>query len=375
MKICHLTSAHKSSDIRIFEKECVSLAKKRENQVFLIAKGKSFKRKNVNIIGIGLEDIGRIKRMLKVTKKIYKTALKVDADIYHIHDPELLLYALKLKRRGKKVIFDSHEYYSSQILHKEYIPGILRIIISKLYKFYETHVVKNIDGVIFPCKIDGRHPFQGIGKEIEYIDNVPLLEEVKAKKGKKIEDFKEKALLCTVGGLTYNRGIKHIIEAALDADVKIILAGNFSPEAFKKEIMELPAYRSVDYRGYCNREEVNKIYDEATIGVSNILNLGQYPQIENLPTKVYEYMMNGMPFIISNFKYAKEVADKYKCGIAVEPANISELSNAIKRLRVDAKLAFSMGENGRKAVLEKFNWGIEEEKLYKFYDKILSNKI
>ena len=34
MKICHVTSAHKSNDIRIFKKECVSLAKEEENEVY-----------------------------------------------------------------------------------------------------------------------------------------------------------------------------------------------------------------------------------------------------------------------------------------------------------------------------------------------------
>ena len=31
-----------------------------------------------------------------------------------------------------------------------------------------------------------------------------------------------------------------------------------------------------------------------------------------------------------------------------------------------------MGENGKKAFLEKYNWSIEEEKLVRFYTKILN---
>ena len=37
IKVCHMTSAHKSSDVRIFEKECVSLAKKEEYEVYLLS--------------------------------------------------------------------------------------------------------------------------------------------------------------------------------------------------------------------------------------------------------------------------------------------------------------------------------------------------
>ena len=53
MKICHVTSAHNSSDVRIFEKECTSLAKLPENVVYLISPGSSYIKNNVKIIGIG----------------------------------------------------------------------------------------------------------------------------------------------------------------------------------------------------------------------------------------------------------------------------------------------------------------------------------
>ena len=56
--------------------------------------------------------------MLFTAKDIYKKALEIDADIYHFHDPELLPYGLKLKKKGKSVIFDSHENYSEQIKEK-----------------------------------------------------------------------------------------------------------------------------------------------------------------------------------------------------------------------------------------------------------------
>ena len=71
IKVCHMTSAHKPTDIRIFEKECVSLAKKEEYDVYLVAKGESYQSKNVNIVGIGKINRGRISRMLFTAKDIY----------------------------------------------------------------------------------------------------------------------------------------------------------------------------------------------------------------------------------------------------------------------------------------------------------------
>ena len=70
IKVCHMTSAHKSTDVRIFEKECVSLAKKEEYEVYLVAKGKSYESKNVHIVGIGTNNRGRISRMLFTAKDL-----------------------------------------------------------------------------------------------------------------------------------------------------------------------------------------------------------------------------------------------------------------------------------------------------------------
>ena len=107
-KVCHISSAHAITDVRIFNKELLSLSKKYET--FLVIPNTHLKEKEgVHIMSFNVGKTGRLFRMLKVTRCVYKKALSIDADVYHIHDPELLPYALKLKRKGKKVIYDAHE--------------------------------------------------------------------------------------------------------------------------------------------------------------------------------------------------------------------------------------------------------------------------
>ena len=67
----------------------------------LLSAAKAAKKNGVHIVGTGEQSKSRIKRMRLDTKKVYEAALSVDADIYHIHDPELLPYALKLKKGQK----------------------------------------------------------------------------------------------------------------------------------------------------------------------------------------------------------------------------------------------------------------------------------
>ena len=109
VKICHVTSAHNTNDVRILKKECMSLAKQDKYRVFIVGPGRDLKYEKVNIIGAGSLPNRRIQRMVRFSKIVISSALKIDADIYHLHDPELLRFAIKLKKLGKKVIFDSHE--------------------------------------------------------------------------------------------------------------------------------------------------------------------------------------------------------------------------------------------------------------------------
>ncbi len=370
IKVCHMTSAHKPTDIRIFEKECVSLAKKEEYDVYLVSKGESYKSKNVNIVGIGDINRGRLSRMLFTAKDIYKKALEIDADIYHFHDPELLPYGLKLKKKGKSVIFDSHENYSEQIKEKYYIPKFLRGFISKVFKSYESKVTKKIDGVIFPCPMFGKHPFEGRSKRFVYVNNTPILEELYDKYDKNDKDYSN-PVVCYAGGLNANRGITKLIEGCYKSGAKLILGGNFVPASYGEELKNKVEYECVDFRGYLNRDDILKMYEESTIGANVLLNIGQYSVLSNLSTKIYEFMSMGLPVISNDYPYAREVMEKYKFGLVVDSSNSNEIASAIKYLSENPDIARQMGENGRKAIKEHFNWSIDEKVLYDLYEDIL----
>src|SRR5690606_34947857 len=86
--------------------------------------------------------------MIKTSKAVYKKAISLDADIYHFHDPELLRFALRIKRKGKKVVYDAHEDVPRQIMAKYWIPNFFRKIISILVENYENYVSKRIHGVV-----------------------------------------------------------------------------------------------------------------------------------------------------------------------------------------------------------------------------------
>jgi glycosyltransferase involved in cell wall biosynthesis len=89
---------------------------------------------------------------------------------------------------------------------------------------------------------------------------------------------------------------------------------------------------------------------------------------------MFEYMSASLPLITSNFPFWKEIVEGNNCGICVNPLNPQEIADAIKYIINNPKEAEKMGKNGRDAVEKKYNWTIEEIKLFKVYESIV-NKI
>lgn len=371
IRVCHMTSAHEAEDTRIFHKECVSLVKA-GYEVYLVERGKSYEKNGVHIVGVGDIPASRRKRMTVGVKRVYKAAKALDADIYHFHDPELISCAMKLQKAGKKVIFDSHEKYTDQIAVKEYLPGWMARTISAMYGSFERRALRKIDAVIFPCTLDGKNPFVGQCKRAVIISNAAILGEFFSKYAP--QSPKQKNLVCYVGGLTESRGITNCMKAAYRAGAKLALGGAFSPSEYKEELQKDAAYSCVEYHGLMDRDGVRDLLSQSRIGLCVLRDVGQYLKIETFGIKVYEYMSMNLPVILSHSTYNDRMVEKYHFGICVDPENVDEIANAIQYLLDHPEEARQMGENGRRAVKEEFNWGVEEKKLLALYKDILNEK-
>lgn len=370
VKICHVTSAHKTNDVRVFQKECVSLANNDDFQVYLVGSGESRREKNVEVIGIGNPAKSRLKRATEHAKKVVNTAYDLNADIYHIHDPELLLYVKKLKQNGAAVVFDSHEDYKQQILTRSYIPYKLRKIVSDIYKMIEDHACKALDAAIVPCPVDGKHIFDGRVRDCVYINNLPIIENIGAYK----HESQENNTVCYTGSISRARGIDNLIKACHMSNALLILAGQFESDEYRADVQSREEYQCVDYRGYCTKDEIIDIYNETAVGANVLLNIGQYSNAQNLSTKVYEYMMMGIPFVINNAPYNVNFLKKHPCGISVDPLKVNEIAEAIQSLFHNKELYTSMSRIGKETVFQELNWKKEEEKLFALYYRLIKEK-
>jgi glycosyltransferase involved in cell wall biosynthesis len=86
--------------------------------------------------------------------------------------------------------------------------------------------------------------------------------------------------------------------------------------------------------------------------------------------KLFEYMEAGLPLICTDYTLWRDIVGRYDCGVCVSPGSVEEIRAAIEYLVSDRARAFRMGQNGRRAVLEEFNWASEERKYLAVFDRI-----
>lgn len=357
MKVCHVTSAHSQFDIRIFIKECRTLAKAGYD-VYLVSQGGACEKDGVHLIGCGAAPESRYDRFRNFDKKVVEKAFDVDADVYHFHDPELLRFAKLFKKRGKTVIFDSHENVPKQILAKEWIPKSLRRPVSKLYRNLETGYLKYVDMVI---TIADEHVayFSERAKKVVSVANFPDLSDIMYADS---PFSSRERIVCYAGGITHDRGEDLMIDSVKGIDCKLILAGPHEQCGFKN------GSSTVEYVGNLDRSGVNKLYASSRVGLVVLLYTPNH--YKSLPIKMFEYMAAGLPVVASNFPMWKKIIDEYSCGICVEAGDASAVAEAVKKLLDDVDTAELMGKNGRRAVEEKYNWNLEAEKLIQAYKEL-----
>ena len=363
IKICILTSVHPSFDPRIFHKEAKSLARAGYGVTLVAQNDKAEVVDGVSIVPLK-RPRNRAVRITKTFWSAYRKALKIDANVYHFHDPELMPIGLLLKRHGKVVIYDVHEDVPKQNLSKPYIPVGLRKPISAMIGRLEAFASRHYDGVITATPFIKKR-FQELGANVINVNNYPVASELYNKEN--LWEEKEKAV-CYVGGVSGIRGAFEMVSAIGKTEYKLLLAGNID-SATGARLKQVPGWGQVESLGLVDRNGVRVATRRSMGGLVVLHPTVNY--IDALPVKMFEYMSAGIPVVASNFPLWRNIVEGSECGICVDPLNSEEISEAIRFIVTHPLEAEQMGRNGRKAVVEKYSWSMEEKKLLGLYANIL----
>lgn len=370
IKICHLTSVHPRFDVRIFHKECKSLAMAGYD-VVLIAPGEIPE----NIDGVHIVPFPKIKsrfvRFIFSWMVMYKKALQQKARLYHFHDPELIPCGLMLRLTGKKVVFDIHENIALSFRQKEWLPLFIRLFVSKIYRVFEKMVLPAFHLLVLAeSSYVSYYPKKSI-----LALNYPLTDLTTKPNDKPLLPIR----FVYVGVIHETRGLMQMLQIIEKLNIRgfdseLHLAGYVRPE----NILDLALSRfenqrlksKVHYHGVLSLPQSYQLVSQCHIGFALWDNLPNF--YECIPTKIYEYMNAGLPFIVSDYPVFKELTEQDKAGIGVSYSKPEDAANKIEELlRLPEKIKY-MGNNGRGAVLQKYNWNKESEKLVLAYKNLLS---
>lgn len=366
-KVVHMTSVHSALDPRIFHKECKSLARAGFEVTVVGPYARDMISEDVRIKAIP-QVHSRIGRMTRTVWRVYREALKQQADIYHFHDPELIPVGLFLRAGGKAVIYDIHEDVPKDVLSKRYLPSWSRRLISILAEKLETSSSGYFSALVIVTPAIANR-FRKINERIAIVRNYPYDKEIVIPDGTSPWNARKESV-AYVGNISRQRGIQEMIAAMgllpEDLPATLELAGNRVSEGIAPgELESQPGWKRVRHYGIIDQPSTFEILHNARAGL--VLFHAEPNHLEAMPQKMFEYMGAGIPVIASDFPLWRRILGDTGCGILVDPTDPKAIAKAIEYVLRHPEEAEEMGKRGRAAVIERYNWDTQAAELVKLY--------
>ena len=367
-RVVHLTSVHEANDLRIAQKECATLAEEGYDVVVIAPGSHRILSGNVRHRALPLP-ANRLERFTHTAWKVLVAARAERAHVYHFHDPELIPVGIVLRLCGARVIFDVHEDIPLDIKTKPWIPVWLRPLVS----FMASIALRLVQGCFTAIVSATPTIAQSFTHErIVVVRNYPRTSDLQS-----VEDpapfLNRPANAIYIGSISMLRGVEQMIMAMacplVPKAARLTLAGAFEDEALLRRVSLLPGWTRVDALGHLSRRELATALARAQVGL--LLLQPAASLVDSLPTKLFEYMGFGLPVIGSKFIVAcRDVIEQYGCGILVDSRDVNEIASAMHRLFTDLESAQAMGERGRAALSNRYEWSSEAQNLLRLYAEI-----
>jgi len=300
--------------------------------------------------------------------KILNKAFFMNADVYHAHDinvlPSLWLCA---KLRRKPIVYDAHEISTSREGYQK---------VSKIVRKLENFLTKRVSAMITTTDMRANIFVNDYGcKRPIVLQNRPLWFEA-AKTIKLRAEFnvsEDKCIVLYQGGIQAGRGLHNIVKAA--ANIENCCFVFIGSGRLKSELIQLVADLNISdrvkFKDTVPFEELPELTASADIGMQVLQNtcLNHYSTDSN---KLFEYIMCGVPAVVSDFPEIRKVTEKVGSGILVDPDDIADITAGIKKLSSNAELRNLMAQNCKDHSKE-FSWEEQEYKLIGLYADLTGN--
>ena len=359
--VCVITTVHDYGDDRIYHKQIKSLLNSGYSVVYY-SKPTDHTEKIPHFNHEPIDQVsGKLSRILKIFKLFRKLA-KLRVGVFHLHDPELVMLGFMLKMNGNKVIFDVHEDYKSSILASS-IMG--KSVIARVWDWFEKNLARKFDLIVCADGYIARRFYRN--KNVVVVGNYPPLSFLNEDPIKKSDGF----TLVYAGGVSTARGIDKVLDAMDQAkgNFSFKIIGPVSDRELKSRI-ESTSY--VDYKGKVPWEQVSEMLKGADLGVAMYkpsINF-TYCTGEGI-VKIFEYLAQGIPVLVSNFPNLQSFIESNDLGIACDPLDSEEILSRISEYMENVDMRQRQAENAILRVKERFHWEVAFQDLLACYADLI----
>jgi glycosyltransferase involved in cell wall biosynthesis len=275
-------------------------------------------------------------------------------------DLDTILPAYYISRwKGKKLIYDAHEYFTE-------VPEVIeRPMVKNIWEWVGKKTIPTCTYCYTVGNALADVLCQKYGTHFEVIRNMPVFYDFEKEKL-----LPQKPIILYQGALNVGRGLEEIIEAMAEVkEAELWLAGEGDLSDFlRAKTKELELEGKVKFLGYLLPEELRKITPQATIGI-NLLKNDSLNYYYSLANKTFDFVQAEVPAIHMNFPEYQKLIKEKEVGILIDDLKKETIVNAVNVLLQDADFYRKLKDNCVEA-RKNWTWGNEEKKLIYFYKKV-----
>lgn len=367
MRITHISIIHLPFDPRIFRKQCRALAAA-GHDVHLVVGGAP----KEEVDGIRFHTIAKDPRRPPARRQCSRFlraavwAFMLRPSTFHLHDPHLIPLGLLLKLGGSRVVYDVHEDYPAHARTKLAGHPVRAWLKAGMWKALERLAARTLDHFVCASPaVAARFP----RSRTTVVGNFPLHARFeRASANGVFRPYAERPNTVVFHGVMAEaRGTWDLLRAIelvpADLDCRLRLIGYAKqPELERRAALAA----KIDLIPWQPFSEVLRELFAARAGVALL-----HPHPNHMDAirsnKLFEYMAAGIPVIAADMPAWRDIVVGTGCGLVADPRDPAAIAAAIEHLLTHPEEAEAMGERGRAAVHERFNWDGDAARLLSLY--------
>ena len=302
---------------------------------------------------------------------------QIQFDAIHVNDLPLAKVGYEAKcKYGVKYILDLHENWPVLLQLSAHTNTFLGKLLSSNSQWirYEKKMCQLADRIIVVVE-EAKTRICNLGvlpEKVEVVSNTLNLDQFDPIERKEFKT--DKFRLLYVGGINYHRGIQVAIQAisilknrGVEVAFDLVGDGRYLSE-IKKQIQELKVQDNVTVHGFKHFTQIVDLYESANVALIPHVKSGHTDN--TIPHKIFQYMYAQIPMIVSNCDPLVRLVSETKSGISYRYDSPEELADIIADLHEHPEKLNDYIHEGRQAVIDKYNWKVDGEKLVKLYSSL-----